>query len=113
VTVGAAVFAGGAAVTATWAELAAAEPLPFVAVTVTRTLVPMSAGPSVYVVAVAPVIGAHAGVQRSHCEAYAIGCVPVHVPSPAVSFEPSRGVPVTVGTEVFAGGVGGAAGPVR
>ena len=47
VTVGAAVFTGGAAVTATWVELAVAGPTLFVAVTVTRTLVPMSAGVSV------------------------------------------------------------------
>ena len=35
-----------------------------------------------------------------------IGCVPLHVPGPAVSVCPCCAVPAIVGGEVFAGGVG-------
>ena len=59
--VGGAVFAGGAAA-ATWAvcaDSAVLEPAALVAVTSTRTVVPTSAEPSVYVDAVAPPMSLH------------------------------------------------------
>ena len=48
-------FCGGvAAIAAVWAEVACAVPAAFVSVTTTRTVVPTSPWPSVYVDAVAP-----------------------------------------------------------
>jgi hypothetical protein len=112
-TVGAAVFTGGCGAdpgtAAVAAEEADADPTEFVAVTATTSVEPASADATRYVVAVAPPMFTHEAPdpsQRRHWYAYAIGCVPVHVPATAVSVWPTSGVPLIVGGAVFVGGWG-------
>jgi hypothetical protein len=115
--VGACVFAGADALetTAVGAEVALMEPSAFFAVTVARSVWPTSADCAVYVFAVAPPIAVQLSPflsQLLHAYAKLVG-LPVHVPSEAVSVDPSCGVPETVGVPVLLGAACAAARPAR
>ena len=100
-------FTGGTAATAAVAAEEAELENAFEAVTTTRNVDPTSAEVAVYVCAVAPAMSEHGlppAPQRLHWYAYESGCVPDQLPGSAVSVCPSRGVPLIVGGEVFAGG---------
>src|SRR5262245_41475325 len=91
--------------TAVWADWTELEPVVFVAVTVTRIVLSLSALTSVYVFWVAFGIGVHAppdASQRDHAYANVMP-VPVHVPSFAVSVWPTTAEPTIVGGAVFGG----------
>src|SRR5437764_1264364 len=96
------------AVTAVGSEAAVLEPLAPIAVTVTRSVDPMSAAATVYCSAVAPVTAAQPaprGSQRSHWTPYvrvSVGATS-HVPSVAVSVWLAAAVPVTAGSAVATG----------
>jgi hypothetical protein len=94
------------AMTAVAGEVELADPSTFVAVTVTRIVVPTSAVTGVYVVALAPAIGTHAAPpesQRCQARPYVSGAEPAKVPVVEVSVCPARALPVIVGTAVAAG----------
>ena len=99
---------GGGDTTAVRSEAAVLEPLAPIAVTVTRSVDPMSAAATVYCSAVAPVTAAQPaprGSQRSHWTPYvrvSVGATS-HVPSVAVSVWPAAAVPVTAGSAVATG----------
>src|SRR6266545_979365 len=91
------------------AEVASADPAALAAETTTRSVRPTSSGVAAYVAAVAPAIGAQLAAeasQRSHWCENVSGGVPFQEPSSAVSVEPSRGVPETLGAVVAAGAAG-------
>ena len=77
--------------TAVCADVTAFEPLVFVAVTLTRSVLPASAVTSVYVLWVAVVMSAHAApVASQRDQRYAnVIPLPVHVPGFAVSASPT------------------------
>src|SRR5581483_4428721 len=86
-------------------ETADARPSAFTAVTTTRSACPTSVDAGVYVFDDAPVMSPHerpSEAQRCHWYVKDVGLF-VQVPSFAVSVEPSFGVPLMVGGDVFAG----------
>ena len=105
-------FGAGAGATTPVALLVAeAEPALLDAVTVTRMARPTSPGPNVYSRVVAPAMEAQfapAASHRFHWYAYPVGELD-HVPADAARVTPCCGVPLIVGSAVFAGGsdVGG------
>ena len=95
------------AMTTVAADVAFAEPTPFVAVTATRIVEPTSAAPRTYVVPVAPAMStqlAPAALQRRQTRVKVIVAVPTQVPSFAVSVWPNAAVPVIDGATVLTGG---------
>src|SRR5919202_2121672 len=77
------------------------------AVTTTAIVWPASAAVAVYMRSVAPGMSSHAcplASQRRHWRVNVIGSVPLQPPSSTASVSPARGVPVTRGALVPAGG---------
>jgi hypothetical protein len=109
VTAGGAVFDGGIGATVigpTADDAAPAEPIEFVAVTVTTIVLPTSALATVYVLPVAPAISLQFAPVASHCRhwyAYEKGDVPLQAPGSAERIFPSCVVPETLGAVVFCG----------
>ena len=98
---GATVFCGEPVTTAVAFEFALAVPLPLVAVSVTRSVLPWSAVTGVYVDAVAPPMSTQFAPAESHCRHWNVNVgagKPVHVPVDAVSSWPRDAVPVIAGT---------------
>src|SRR5262249_40175031 len=99
----------GAAVTsAVGTDVADDDPLEFRAVTRTRSVLSLSTVFRVYVLSVAPLIVEQLPPSlshRSHRNSNVNGWVPSHEPGDAVSVDPSRVVPLTVGGAVFVGAV--------
>ncbi len=99
-----------AATSAVGFEALVAEPLELVAVTRTRILLPWSAVVSVYACPVAPPIAGQSDPfglppevgQRTHWKLKLVGLF-VHWPCVAVRVEPTRAVPVIVGSLTWAG----------
>lgn len=96
-----------AATIAVGSDVAVPVPPPFDAKTRTSRVEPTSLDVTVYVLAVASGIDAHAvpsGAHRSHWNAYVIGAVPTQLPVYAVNVLPSWGVTsLTVGRTAFDG----------
>src|SRR5205814_6986242 len=92
-------------ITALGADVVDDEPLPFRAVTRTRSVLPTSTPFNVYVRCVAPVIVEQlppVWSHRRHSYVYVTGCAPDQLPGFAVSVLFSVGVPEIVGGCVFA-----------
>jgi hypothetical protein len=105
---------GAAVTTADGTDVAEDEPLAFRAGTRTRSVLSMSTVFRVYVLSVAPVMVEQLPPSlshRDHRNANVIGWVPSHVPGEAVSADPSRAVPLTVGGAVLVGAAVAAAPP--
>src|SRR4029079_6925128 len=100
--------AGAVVTTADCADVTACEPVVFVPVTLTRSVLPPSAVTSVYVLWVAVVMSTHAAPVAPHRDQRYANEMPgqVHVPGLAVSASPTTVDPDIVGGAVFGGPTG-------